>query len=114
MFEYDELEFQRRWAGTAAAVAGEGECAGVSQALQPLENWLQQLLLPSCCGLQLGALPAPPPNLPAPPGPRTSSKNPRDHMVNVWGYSHLNFFAPMSRFGSGARASESTGAVSVG
>lgn len=28
------------------------------------------------------------------------SKNPRDHMVNVWGYSHLNFFAPMSRFGS--------------
>lgn len=23
-------------------------------------------------------------------------------MVNVWGYSHLNFFAPMSRFGSGA------------
>jgi pullulanase/glycogen debranching enzyme len=22
-------------------------------------------------------------------------------MVNVWGYSHLNFFAPMSRFGSG-------------
>lgn len=28
------------------------------------------------------------------------SPNPRDHMVNVWGYSHLNFFAPMSRFGS--------------
>lgn len=27
-------------------------------------------------------------------------KNPRDHMVNIWGYSHLNFFAPMSRFGS--------------
>ena len=26
--------------------------------------------------------------------------NPRDHMVNVWGYSHVNFFAPMSRFGS--------------
>lgn len=25
-------------------------------------------------------------------------KNPRDHMVNVWGYSHINFFAPMSRF----------------
>ena len=24
--------------------------------------------------------------------------NPRDHMVNIWGYSHLNFFAPMSRF----------------
>ncbi|GAB4816893.1 hypothetical protein N2152v2_003939 [Parachlorella kessleri] len=24
--------------------------------------------------------------------------NPREHMVNVWGYSHLNFFAPMSRF----------------
>jgi isoamylase len=22
-------------------------------------------------------------------------------MVNVWGYSHMNFFAPMSRFGSG-------------
>ncbi|KAI7841863.1 hypothetical protein COHA_004392 [Chlorella ohadii] len=31
------------------------------------------------------------------------SKNPRDHMVNVWGYSHLNFFAPMSRFGSGGQ-----------
>jgi len=29
------------------------------------------------------------------------SPNPRDHMVNVWGYSHINFFAPMSRFGSG-------------
>ena len=28
------------------------------------------------------------------------SPNPRDHMVNVWGYSHINFFAPMSRFGS--------------
>lgn len=27
-------------------------------------------------------------------------KNPRDHMVNIWGYSHLNFFAPMSRFAS--------------
>jgi isoamylase len=24
--------------------------------------------------------------------------NPRDHMTNVWGYSHMNFFAPMSRF----------------
>eukprot|EP00887_Chlorella_sp_A99_P000861 scaffold5.g861.t1 len=28
------------------------------------------------------------------------SKNPRDHMINVWGYSHLSFFAPMSRFAS--------------
>ncbi len=28
------------------------------------------------------------------------SANPRDHMVNVWGYSHINFFAPMSRFAS--------------
>ena len=27
--------------------------------------------------------------------------NPRDHMVNVWGYSHVSFFAPMARFGSG-------------
>lgn len=27
--------------------------------------------------------------------------NPRDHMVNIWGYSHINFFAPMSRFASG-------------
>ena len=26
--------------------------------------------------------------------------NPRDHMTNIWGYSHLNFFAPMSRFGA--------------
>lgn len=25
-------------------------------------------------------------------------KNPRDHMTNIWGYSHLSFFAPMSRF----------------
>jgi hypothetical protein len=24
--------------------------------------------------------------------------NPRDHMVNVWGYSTINFFAPMTRF----------------
>ena len=29
------------------------------------------------------------------------SPNPRDHMVNVWGYSHLNFFAPMARFAAG-------------
>ena len=27
--------------------------------------------------------------------------NPREHMVNIWGYSTINFFAPMSRFGSG-------------
>ncbi|CAI5984848.1 unnamed protein product [Closterium sp. NIES-64] len=26
--------------------------------------------------------------------------NPRDHMVNTWGYSTVNFFAPMSRFAS--------------
>lgn len=26
--------------------------------------------------------------------------NPRDHMVNIWGYSHINFFAPMSRYGA--------------
>lgn len=26
--------------------------------------------------------------------------NPRSHMVNIWGYSHMNFFSPMSRFGS--------------
>lgn len=24
--------------------------------------------------------------------------NPRDHMINVWGYSHMSFLAPMSRF----------------
>ena len=29
------------------------------------------------------------------------SPNTRDHMVNVWGYSHLNFFAPMARFAAG-------------
>ena len=40
--------------------------------------------------------------MPAPAPAPARSKNPRDHMVNVWGYSHLNFFAPMSRFGSGA------------
>ncbi|CAG7881506.1 unnamed protein product [Brassica rapa] len=27
--------------------------------------------------------------------------NPRDHMVNTWGYSTVNFFAPMSRYASG-------------
>ncbi len=25
------------------------------------------------------------------------TENPRDHMVNIWGYSHLSFFAPNSR-----------------
>jgi len=29
--------------------------------------------------------------------------NPRDHMTNIWGYSHLSFFAPMSRFGTAQR-----------
>ncbi|KAG2497653.1 hypothetical protein HYH03_004392 [Edaphochlamys debaryana] len=28
------------------------------------------------------------------------SQNPRDHMTNVWGYSHISFHAPMSRLGS--------------
>lgn len=35
------------------------------------------------------------------------SPNPRDHMVNIWGYSHISFMAPMSRFaadGGGASA----------
>ncbi|KAK6246015.1 hypothetical protein SCA6_009105 [Theobroma cacao] len=27
--------------------------------------------------------------------------NPRDHMINTWGYSTINFFAPMSRYTSG-------------
>ena len=27
-------------------------------------------------------------------------RNPRDHMTNIWGYSHLSFLAPMSRFGA--------------
>ena len=27
--------------------------------------------------------------------------NPRDHMVNIWGYSHISFMAPMSRFAAG-------------
>ena len=26
------------------------------------------------------------------------SPNPRDHMVNIWGYSHISFIAPMARF----------------
>ena len=30
--------------------------------------------------------------------------NPRDHMTNVWGYSHLSFFSPMARFGSSTAA----------
>ena len=25
------------------------------------------------------------------------SPNPRDHMVNIWGYSHLSFMAPNAR-----------------
>jgi isoamylase len=25
-------------------------------------------------------------------------KNPRDHMTNVWGYSHISFMSPMTRF----------------
>ena len=29
------------------------------------------------------------------------SPNPRDHMVNIWGYSHISFMAPMSRFATG-------------
>mmetsp|Transcript_18211 Transcript_18211/g.21855 ORF Transcript_18211/g.21855 Transcript_18211/m.21855 type:complete len:773 (+) Transcript_18211:316-2634(+) len=29
--------------------------------------------------------------------------NDRDHMINTWGYSTVNFFAPMSRYGSGGR-----------
>lgn len=34
------------------------------------------------------------------------TRNPRDHMTNVWGYSHINFFAPMSRLGSGGAGPE--------
>ena len=30
--------------------------------------------------------------------------NPRDHMVNIWGYSHLSFLAPISRSGPGPGA----------
>lgn len=26
-------------------------------------------------------------------------RNPRDHMINTWGYSTMSFFAPMTRFG---------------
>lgn len=32
-------------------------------------------------------------------------KNPRDHMVNIWGYSHISFFAPMSRFAANSGGS---------
>ncbi|PKA50787.1 Isoamylase 3, chloroplastic [Apostasia shenzhenica] len=27
--------------------------------------------------------------------------NPRDHMINTWGYSTMNFFSPMSRYAGG-------------
>ncbi|KAL2634265.1 hypothetical protein R1flu_005744 [Riccia fluitans] len=27
-------------------------------------------------------------------------KNPRDHLINTWGYSTINFFSPMTRYGS--------------
>jgi isoamylase len=33
--------------------------------------------------------------------------NARDHMTNVWGYSHASFFAPMARFGAQGGVSES-------
>ena len=49
------------------------------------------------------AMPAGPPHSP-PRSPLCRSKNPRDHMVNVWGYSHANFFAPQARFAAGALA----------
>eukprot|EP00898_Chlorokybus_atmophyticus_P006597 jgi/Chlat1/6939/Chrsp52S06606 len=29
--------------------------------------------------------------------------NPRDHLVNTWGYSTINFFAPMTRYASGGK-----------
>ncbi|KAM7258061.1 hypothetical protein ACFE04_013802 [Oxalis oulophora] len=32
--------------------------------------------------------------------------NPRDHMINTWGYSTINFFAPMSRYASGGGGSQ--------
>jgi len=35
--------------------------------------------------------------------------NPRDHMTNVWGYSHLSFFSPMSRFGQGGGSGSNGG-----
>jgi isoamylase len=35
-------------------------------------------------------------------------RNPRDHMVNCWGYSTINFFAPMTRF-----AANSAGAAAA-
>ena len=33
------------------------------------------------------------------------SPGPRDHMVNIWGYSHISFMAPMSRFAAGGAGS---------
>lgn len=30
--------------------------------------------------------------------------NPREHLINSWGYSTLSFFAPMTRFGTGRGA----------
>ena len=41
-------------------------------------------------------------------------KNPRDHMVNIWGYSHLSFLAPMSRFGSEKGLSAAGNALAAG
>ncbi|KXZ44609.1 hypothetical protein GPECTOR_64g103 [Gonium pectorale] len=34
------------------------------------------------------------------------TRNPRDHMTNVWGYSHISFMAPNSRLGSGGKGPE--------
>ena len=39
--------------------------------------------------------------------------NPRDHMTNIWGYSHLNFFAPMSRFGAASQEERMPGSDPV-
>jgi len=103
VFEYDELEFQRRWAGRPQHPfdCSLQECCIVCHVGC---SWPTEMVLdmPAVFGsaarqrlLTLHALIC---TLPQP----CCSKNPRDHMVNVWGYSHLNFFAPMSRFGSGA------------
>ena len=96
VFEYDELEFQRRW-----GLPG-GWWLVAQPALPAWPRWHADAA--SVCPVTVvcavpdvtGAW------WPAPASLCCCSANPRDHMVNVWGYSHLNFFAPMSRFGSGA------------
>lgn len=108
VFEYDELELQRwknpRWAPGPGALPAAARTLRAPQAARregperaKLGRWRVH-----CESLGWRAAP---PSLHLPqPGRRLAlcrrSFN-REHMVNVWGYSHISFFSPMTRFGCG-------------